>query len=288
MPLVPLNKVLEKSREERYAVGAFNVFDPLSMESVVAAAAEMESPVIVQTLPPVVRHWGASALANWAKTLSYRYPGVPVVLHLDHGTDLEVIHECITNGWTSVMIDASRLPLTENISLTKTVIEKAHPFGISVEGEIGSIFSVDDSKELRDAHDYLATVGSCVTYARETAIDALAPAVGTAHGQYRDAPRIHYDRLRGIREALNIPIVIHGGTGLTQEDFQELIRCGVNKINIATQINLEFMGSLRSCVQDRPDSNDPLDLLIHLGGQIRQRVSEFIRIFGSTNKASSA
>ncbi len=288
MPLVPLNRVLAKAREERYAVGAFNVFDPLSMESVVTAAAEMESPVIIQTLPPIVQHWGATALANWAKTLSHRYPDVPVVLHLDHGTDLEVIQECITNGWTSVMIDASRLPLTENISLTKTVIEKAHPLGISVEGEIGSIFSVDDSKDLREAHDYLATVDSCLTYARQTGIDALAPAIGTAHGLYRDAPSIHYDRLRGISEALDIPIVIHGGTGLIEEDFQELIRCGANKINIATQINLEFMGSLRFYIQEHPDSNDPLDLLTHLGDRIRQRVTEFVRIFGSSNRASSA
>jgi ketose-bisphosphate aldolase len=285
MPLVTLRNVLEKATKEGYAVGAFNVFDHLSMVSVITAAAEMSSPVIVQTLPPIVHHWGARAVAGWARILSHEHDRIPVVLHLDHGHEIGVIHQCIENGWTSVMIDASRHSLEENIRLTKAVVEEAHPRGITVEGEIGAIFSVEDSEALRQTTDHLATVDSCTTYARETAVDALAPAVGTAHGLYREAPRIDYERLSRIVEALRIPVVIHGGTGLTPGGFQELIQCGARKINIATQINLEYMGAVDSYLTSHPHAKDPLDLCTHAARRIREKAMEFMGIFGSANKA---
>ena len=285
MALETLTNVLEKARKEGYAVGAFNVFDHLSMMTVITAAAEMKSPVIVQTLPPVVHHWGARAVAGWARILSHEHEPIPVVLHLDHGQDIGVIHQCIENGWTSVMIDASRHSLEENIRLTKTVVEEAHPRGITVEGEIGAIFSVEDSETLRKATEHLATVESCEAYVRKTAVDALAPAIGTAHGLYTQTPRIDYNRLRCISEALNIPVVIHGGTGLTREDFQELIRCGASKINIATQINLEYMAAVDSYLTSHPHARDPLDLCTDAARQIREKTMEFIGIFGSAKKA---
>jgi ketose-bisphosphate aldolase len=285
MSLVTLTNVLEKATKEGYAVGAFNVFDHLSMQAVISAAAEMSSPVIVQTLAPVVHHWGARAVAGWAKMLSREHDRIPVVLHLDHGHDIGVIHRCIENGWTSLMIDASRHSLEENIRLTKAVVEEAHPRGITVEGEIGAIFSVEDSDALRQATDHLATVDSCTTFAQETAVDALAPAVGTAHGLYRETPRLDYERLSRIAEALRIPVVIHGGTGLAPGDFQALIRCGARKINIATQINLEYMGAAGSYFTSHPHAKDPLDLCTHTARRIREKVMEFIGIFGSANKA---
>ena len=285
MPLVTLSNVLERAGTEGYAVGTFNVFDHLSMAAVITAAAEMNSPVIVQTLPPVVHHWGAPAVAGWARILSHEHDRIPVVLHLDHGQDIGVIHQCIENGWTSVMIDASRHSLEENIRLTRAVVEEAHPRGITVEGEIGAIFSVEDSEELRQAANYLATCESCVAYVQETEVDALAPAIGTAHGLYKQTPRIDYDRLRRISESLEIPVVIHGGTGLAQADFHELLRSGATKINIATQINLEYLEAVRSYLTSHPHTKDPLDLCTHAARRIKEKAIEFIGIFGSANKA---
>lgn len=285
MTYVSINEMLAKAEEENYAVGAFNIFDQLSMETVVQAAAEMSSPVIVQVLPPVVQRYGSENLAAWLRPLCDRFPEIPVALHLDHGKDLGMIEKCIEDQWSSVMIDASDQPMEENIKITKHVVNKANSAGVSVEGEIGSIFSVDESKDFREKSDHLATIESCLTYFQETGVDALAPAIGTAHGLYKDTPSLDFDRLAKISNALEIPVVIHGGTGLTGDDFKELIRQGSRKINIATQICLEYMEAIRDFTRKNPESSDPLSFFTCAEERIKTSVRQFIELFGSKGKA---
>jgi ketose-bisphosphate aldolase len=285
MPYVTMKDVLAKAKQERYAVGAFDIFDQLSMKAVVEAAAETRSPVIIQVLPPVVDYFGAKAIAGWARLLADDYPRVPIVLHLDHGRKIEMVYQCIDAKWGSVMMDASDKPLDENVSVTKKVVEKAHAAGITVEGEIGCIFSVDEKKEVREKEDNLASVPSCGQYFQRTGIDALAPAIGTAHGLYKDVPKIDYGRLEEIGRTVNLPMVIHGGTGLTDQDFRNLVKSGAAKINIWTQICIEFCDAMRGFVQTNPTSNDPIAFIRIAADRIKKRTMEFIRVFGSEGKA---
>lgn len=286
MPLVSLNAVLPQARTGGYAVGAFNIFDFLCMQSVVAVAAEMKSPVILQVLPPVVGRFGSRPIAAWARALAEDYPQVPMVLHLDHGRDIAMIRSCIESGWTSVMIDASDKLLEENIALTREVVAAAHTAGVSVEGEVGCILTGQDAVEVRESAANLARIDSCELYTGETTVDALAPAIGTAHGLYKEAPHLDCDRLRRIVATVAIPVVIHGGTGLSAEDFRSLIACGASKINIATQIYMTYMQCLERFAAEHPGGNNPLAFFEPAGLAIRETVKEFIRIFGCEGKAS--
>ena len=285
MPYVTMKDVLAKAKKEKYAVGAFDIFDQLSMKAVVEAAAEAKSPVILQVLPPVVEYFGAKTIAGWARQLAEDYPRIPLVLHLDHGRKIEMVYQCIDADWGSVMMDASDRPLDQNISVTQKVVEKAHAAGITVEGEIGCIFSVDEKKEVREKEDNLANVPSCSSYFKETGIDALAPAIGTAHGLYKDQPKIDYKRLEEIGKAVNLPMVIHGGTGLTDQDFRNLVKSGAAKINIWTQICIEFCDAMRGFAKTDPPSNDPIAFTRIAAERIRKRTIAFIRVFGSEGKA---
>jgi tagatose 1,6-diphosphate aldolase GatY/KbaY len=286
MPLVSLNAVLPQARAGAYAVGAFNIFDFLCMQSVVAAAVELGSPVILQVLPPVVDKFGCRPIAAWAKALAEEYPQVPLVLHLDHGRELAMIEDCIRAGWSSVMIDASDKPLNENIDLTRAVTAKAHAASVSVEGEVGCILTGQDAVEVRESAANLAQIDSCELYSGETTVDALAPAIGTAHGLYKEVPNLDCDRLRRIVATVGIPVVIHGGTGLSTEDFRRLIACGASKINIATQIYMTYMQSLERFAADYPGGNNPLAFFEQAGQDIRETVKSFIRIFGCQGKAA--
>jgi fructose-bisphosphate aldolase, class II len=285
MPLVSLKQVLPQAKSTGYAVGAFNIFDQLCMQSVVEAAVEMNSPVIIQVLPPVVRQFGSKSIAYWARALSEEHPKIPMVLHLDHGRDLSMVSECIDNGWNSVMIDASDQALERNITVTQEVIDKARRAGVTVEGEVGCIFSVEEKQEIREKAEHLASTDACQLYCNETTVDALAPAIGTAHGLYKDKPNLNCERLQEIAISLDAFLVIHGGTGLTSEDFHRLIHCGANKINIATQIYMEYCQTMRGFTKDHPHSNDPGEFFAIAGASIKATVKKFINIFGCAGKA---
>jgi len=286
MPLVTLKDILGNAREREYAVGAFNIFDQLCMKAVVKTAAETGSPLIVQVLPPVVSQFGSKSIAYWARALSEEYPDVPMVLHLDHGTDVEMILNCIRNGWNSVMIDASTEPLESNVRKTQKVIAAAREAGVSVEGEVGCIFSVDEKQGVREDDAHLARADVCRAYCDDTGVDALAPAIGTAHGLYKDKPNLDCKRLKDIAETVEAFMVIHGGTGLTPNDFQELVRCGANKINIATQIYMEYMKSLRDFAKTSPECNNPGDFFSVAEDRISETVKGFMEIFGCIGRAA--
>jgi len=285
MPLVTLKEILPKARNEGYAVGAFNIFDQLSMKSVVECAGRLKSPVILQVLPPVVRQFGSRGIAWWAKALAMEHEDIPMVLHLDHGTDLHMIQECIQNDWNSVMIDASTQPLETNIHLSREVMAMAAASGVSVEGEVGCIFSVNERQEIREKDEHLASVNACRVYCQDASVHALAPAIGTAHGLYKDKPNLNCGRLEEIGNSVNAFLVIHGGTGLSPEDFRNLIRAGASKINIATQIYMEYMKTLREFGRDEPECSDPGRFFSVAQENIEARVKELMEIFGCVGRA---
>lgn len=285
MALVDSKQMLARARRGRYAVGAFNVFDYLSMRCVVEAAAELKSPAILQTLPPVVERFGAATLAGWARELAARRPSLPLVLHLDHGTKPEMVEEAIRDGYTSVMFDGSALGFEENIRLSRRLAGLAHERGLTVEGEVGCILLASDRQADRESPDRLATVENCLRYMTEAGVDSLAPAIGTAHGLYRDAPRLDCERLAAIQRACDLPLVIHGGTGLSEADFRCLISCGAAKINIATQLRLEYLQAMAAFPSAHPGSDEPLDFFADAADRIRAKVREFIGLFGSDGQA---
>jgi ketose-bisphosphate aldolase len=285
MSLANASLMLARARQGRYAVGGFNVFDYLSMQSVVEAAAELASPAILQTLPPVVKRFGAATLAAWARELAARCPALPLALHLDHGTDPDLVEEAIRDGYTSVMFDGSALPFEENIRLSRRLVGLAHARGLTVEGEVGCILLASDRQADRESPDRLATAEGCRRYVTETGVDSLAPAIGTAHGLYRDAPHLDCERLSAIQRACDLPLVIHGGTGLSAEDFRRLIGCGAAKINIATQLRLEYLQAMAAFPSAHPGSDEPLEFFADAATRIRARVQEFIGLFGSGGKA---
>jgi len=283
MPLQNMNTMLRQAREGGYAVGAFNILDLNSTRAVIGAAVELKAPVILQTSAKTVVFWGASVLARWVESLAAECP-VPVALHLDHCKDLELIRQCIQSGWTSVMIDASSRPFEENLSLTHRVVEMARPAGVSVEAELGEIGGVEDDNSVADDQARLADPGKAQAFCAQVQIDCLAPAIGTAHGIYKGEPRIAFDRIAEISRRIEIPLALHGGTGLSEEVFKKCIRLGCAKVNISTQLKHTFIDSFIAYHASNPDQYEPLKVLGCQYERLKQDAKTLIELFGGAER----
>jgi ketose-bisphosphate aldolase len=283
MPVVPMQQIL-KDAFRRYGVGAFNIVDWVTMDAVLSAAAETKSPVIVQVSVKTVKVMGAKLIQVMFAEMAGRVP-VPATLHLDHCPDRKVIEECIAAGWNSVLFDASKLSYEDNLEQTRAVVEMAHRRGVAVEGELEAVKGVEDGIGGEDGGAVVA-LDKAVAFIRETGIDSFAPAIGTAHGMYKGAPKINFQRVSEIVAAEPVPLVVHGGTGLSDETFQELIRRGAPKINISTQLKITFADSYRTYLEAKPNEYDPLKLLGAVKKNLVERVACFMRVFGSEGKAA--
>jgi fructose-bisphosphate aldolase class II len=284
MPVVPMQQILKHAFDNRYGVGAFNIVDWVTMDSVLSAAAETRSPVIVQVSVKTVKVMGAKLIQLMFQEMASRVP-IPATLHLDHCPDRKVIDECIAAGWNSVLFDASKLTYEENIAQTKEVVEQAHAHGVAVEGELEAIKGVEDG--VGDEYGGpIVAFDKAVAFIRETGIDSFAPAIGTAHGLYKGTPKINFQRVSEIMAAEPIPLVVHGGTGLSDETFRELIRRGTPKINISTQLKITFADSFRIYLEQHPTEYDPLKLLGAVKKQLMAQVASFMCKFGSEGKAA--
>jgi fructose-bisphosphate aldolase class II len=279
-----MQAVLKDAFEKRYGVGAFNIVNDLTMEAVLGAAAETRSPVIVQVSVKTVKQMGARLVRLMFEERANRVP-IPATLHLDHCPDRKVIEECITAGWNSVLFDASKLSYEDNLAQTREVVAQAHRHGVAVEGELEAIKGVEDGV----GDDYggaVVALDKAVAFIRQTGIDSFAPAIGTAHGLYRGEPKINFERVSEIVAAEPVPLVIHGGTGLSDAVFQELIRRGAVKINISTQLKITFADSFRHYLNERPCEYDPLKLLGAVRKNIQAMVTGFLEVFGSVGRAA--
>lgn len=286
MPVVPLNKILEPAYDKRYGVPAINIFNDLTMEAVLATAVEERSPLIVQTSVKTVRSIGSATLFAMWKSMTAGIE-VPVSLHLDHCPDRAVISECLARGWNSVLFDASEMPVAENQRQTVEVVAEARSWGAHVEGEIESITGVEDGHG-SDTEGERQPLQIVLDFLAATGVDVFAPAIGNAHGVYKQQPVLDFTRVEDIVREANIPIALHGGSGLTADDFTRLISLGCAKINISTALKMVYMQSSLSYLQEceRTDKWDPPSLFKDTTAKINTMVADLMRQFGSSGAAA--
>ena len=283
MPVVPMPEILQPAFEKRYGVGAFNIVDEVTMQAVLAAAAKARSPVIVQVSVKTVKLWGAKLIQLMFAEMARKAP-IPATLHLDHCPDRKVIRECLEAGWNSVLFDGSKLDYEEVLQQTKEVVALARKYGAAVEGEVEAVKGVEDGVG-GDYSTPIIPLDKAVAFIRETGIDSFAAGIGTAHGLYEGEPKINFQRVSEIVAAQSTPLVLHGGTGLSEEVFTELIARGEAKVNISTQLKITMADTYRSYLNAHPTEYDPLKLLGAVGDQVAKMVGEFLHIFGSEGKA---
>lgn len=283
MSLRSMTPMLKSARKAGYAVGAFNPVDYASMKAIVCAAEEEDAPVIVQISAKTVRYYGHEALAGWMRQLAEKSP-VPITLHLDHGKDLEMIRRCIETGWTSVMVDASHLPFEENLATSRKVMEMAAPANVGVEAELGEIGGVEEEIAVGQADAHLADPEKAETFCRELDLAVFAPAVGTAHGVYKGEPNVAFDLIDEISRRTNMPLALHGGTGLSDQVIQRCIKLGCAKVNISTNLKYAFIDGFADYHRANPEDYEPLRVLAAQFQRMKELVREKLRQFGSSGK----
>jgi fructose-bisphosphate aldolase class II len=299
--LVVGKELLLAARRGGYAVGAFNIQNLESLLAVVEAAVEERSPVIVAVTPGAIKYAGLNHLAGLVKAAAESAP-VPMALHLDHGEDIETVRKCLEAGFTSVMIDGSHLPFEENVALTRKVVELAHLRGVSVEGELGKLAGVEEREAV------LTDPDEAKEFVERTGVDALAVSIGTSHGAYKfkGEPRLDFERLRVIREKVDVPLVLHGASsvpqwiiekatkygaeltgakGIPEDHIRRAIEFGITKINIDTDMRLAFTATVREVLANQPKEFDPRKILGPAKEAMKEVVKAKMRLFGSSGKA---
>ena len=276
--------MLRMARKGNYAVPAINILNHTTLAAVLEAASRQRSPVIIQTSVATVKSLKLAALASLSRTM-IDAASVPAVLHLDHCQNIEMCNLCCDLGWDSVMFDGSHLTLAENTVQTRQVRHYAQSKGVDVEGEVGIIAGVEDDI----SHDVSSLAGfeETMRYIEETQIDAIAPAIGTAHGLYHGTPKINFDLIERLAAATDCPIVIHGGTGLSDEVFLKLIACGASKINISTALKHIYVGSTREFLENNPGMVNPLKLDEYVFEKTVKLAESFMLLFRSSGQADT-
>ena len=283
MPVVTMPEILRRASEQRYGVAAFNIVDDVTTDAILSAAVAMKSPVIIQVSVKTVRFWGAKLIQLMFAEMAGRVP-IPTTLHLDHCPDRELIEECLAAGWNSVLFDGSKLSYEENTRNTKEVVAVAHACGAAVEGELTAVKKADEVV----GDDYgspAVPLDKALEFVRVTGIDSFAAGIGTAHGLYKGEPKINYDRVSQIVAAAPIPLVVHGGSGLSDSVFRELIARGETKVNISTTLKITFADAFRNYQTKQPTDYEPLKLLGAVREDVKAMAMRFIKIFGSEGKA---
>jgi len=305
--LVTNKDLMIPARRSGYGVGAFNVNNLEAILSVVEAAVEEKSPAIVAVTPSAIKYAGLPYISKIVRTAAELAP-VPLSLHLDHGEDFETASKCVNAGFTSVMIDGSHLKFEDNISLTKRVVDVAHPKGVSVEAELGRLAGVEESTvEEKDA--ILTDPAVAKDFVERTGVDTLAVAIGTSHGAYKfkAEPKLDFERLKLISKNVSLPLVLHGASsvpawiiekaakygaelggakGIPEENIQKAISLGIAKINIDTDLRLAWTAAVREVLANSPKEFDPRKILGPAKETMKQVVKSKMKLFGSTGKAA--
>lgn len=284
MALVNTKKMLEDARKNKYAVGAFNIHNLETLKAVVKAAYEMKAPLILQTTPSTIEYTGKEYIVAMARIASEKFD-IPIALHLDHGNSLNLVVKCIKAGYTSVMFDGSLLPYEENVALTKKVVEVAHAVGVTVEAELGSIVGVEDDVYVKEDKSTFTDPKMAADFVEKTGVDSLAIAIGTAHGMYKGEVKIDFERLREIANLVDIPLVLHGASGIPDESVKRAIELGICKLNIATELKISFANAIKEVFKNYPDENDPRKFLSPGEKAIEEVVKKKIEIFGCGGRA---
>ncbi|MBP8819769.1 MAG: class II fructose-1,6-bisphosphate aldolase [Syntrophomonadaceae bacterium] len=284
MALVTVDELLFKAEKEGYAVGAFNANNMEIVQAILEAAKRENAPVIMQASQGAITYAGLDFITGMVR-LAATASTVPVALHLDHGTDFDQVVKCIRSGFTSVMYDGSKLPLEENIAITRKVLDMTRPIGVSVEAELGKIGGTEDDVHVSEKDAMYTDPEEARHFVEQTGIQSLAIAIGTAHGQYKGEPQLDFDRLAKIKALVKIPIVLHGSSGVPDESVRRAIELGVRKVNIDTNIREAFVGEMRRVMIEKPDEIDPRKILGPAREAATAIIAEKIRLFGSSGKA---
>jgi tagatose 1,6-diphosphate aldolase GatY/KbaY len=285
VPVVSLKDILDRALAERYGVAAINVFNDLTLEAVLAAAVQQASPLIVQTSVKTVRSIGIDVLYGMWESMTAGIE-VPVCLHLDHCPDRDVITDCLRTGWNSVLFDASRMPVAENLRQVVEVVAEARAVGAHVEGEIEAITGVEDGIGSDDVAQR-QSLEVAVDFIERSGIDVFAPSIGNAHGVYVAEPTLDAQRVSDLVDATGIPVALHGGTGMSDEQFTDLIARGCAKVNISTGLKVAFMKSNLEFLRgaEAADKWDPPSLFRDVRTTVVNLATGYIDRFGSAGKA---
>ncbi|GBF77818.1 fructose-1,6-bisphosphate aldolase, class II [Paenibacillus sp. 598K] len=284
MPLVSMNEFLPKAKANKFAVGQFNMNNLEFAQAIVDAAIEEQSPFIYGVSEGALKYMGIEFTVALAEAAAKK-SGLPIALHLDHGSSFEVAMKCIRAGFSSVMFDGSHYTLEENIRLTKEVVRAAREMGVSVEGELGTIGGVEDDISVDEEHASLAKPEEAIRFYEETGVDCLAIAVGTAHGMYKGEVKIRYDIIEEVTSKIPVPVVLHGGSGVPDEAIRKSIAAGVGKINVNTENQVACTNAIRKVLSSNDTVYDPRKYLTPARDAMVAVVREKIRLFGSNNQA---
>lgn len=270
MALVTSKQMLLDAQKGGYAVGAFNVENMEMVKAVIAAAKELEAPVMLQTTPSTVKY-GTLKTYQALVAAEAEKAGIPVCLHLDHGSSFELAVRAIQAGYTSVMIDGSHEDFEQNIALTKKVTEVAKACGVTVEAELGKVGGKEDDLEAEG--DTNTDPAEAREFVERTGVDSLAIAIGTAHGFYADTPVLDKERVSEVKSMVSIPLVLHGASGLRDEDIRECVQRGMCKVNFATELRVAYTDAGKKLIAENPDMFDPKKL----GGVGMEAVKELVK-----------
>lgn len=282
--LVTGKELLEHAQKNGYGVGAFNINNMEIVQAIIAAAEETNSPVILQASQGGIKYAGVEYIAALGKVAAEKAK-VPVALHLDHGTDLSEIVKCLRFGFTSIMVDGSKHPLEENIAMTQRVVEMCHAVGVSVEAELGKIGGTEDHITVNEREATFTDPDEAVRFVKETGVDSLAVAVGTAHGVYKGEPKLDFDRIKTIAGMVDVPLVLHGSSGVPDESIKKAISLGIHKVNIDTNIREAFAQGVKDFLKDNPDNIDPRKILGPAREAMKQIIMQKMHVFGSAGRA---
>jgi len=291
MSIVNAKEIMIPAAKAGYAVGAFNVTDLLQFEAVIDAAVETKSPVMVQTSVKPSQFLGTDMMVAIYRTLAEKAP-VPVVLHLDHCTEIDYCKKCADAGYTNIMIDASKQSYEENIRQTKEVVDYCHSVGnISVEGELGTVGGVEDQIKVAEDEAQLANPEQSVEFVERTGVDIFAPAIGTAHGVYKTKnPKIDTERMATIHKMLNgggikTPLVVHGGTGLPEDTIKKLLAAGGAKFNVSTELKRVLIDAKYEYITAHREEYDPGKLDKFVREATKKAVMHWMQMIESVGKA---
>ncbi len=302
--LVTLNEILSPAKKGHYGIGHFNTFNLEITKAIISSAEELNAPVIVGVSEKAISYAGLKTIIELVRNLASESK-IPIVLHLDHGKNFDIVKKCIDNGFTSVMIDGSYLPFNDNLELTKKVVAYAHKKNVSVEAEIGKLAGIED--DTKSENNIYTNPDEAQIFVEGTGCDALAVAIGTSHGAYKfkGKPKLRIDILKEIAKSVSIPLVLHGASGVKAKWvnyantfgakiekasgvpdrlIKEAIRYGITKINVDTDIRIAFTAGVREFLAKHPQEFDPRKILGYSQELIKKVVKEKIILFGSAGK----
>ena len=288
MAFVTTKEMLKEAQKGRYGIGAFNANNMEIIQAIIETAEEEKAPVILQASQGAIKYAGLDSIVAMVKVMAEKV-NISVALHLDHGTDYHQNIKCLRAGFTSLMYDGSKLPFDENVEMTKKVVEMAHACDIPVEAELGQIGKMGDSDEpgiaLEKVKESMAVPEEALKFVEITEIDFLAAAVGTIHGCRTPFAKLDIPRIERIRELTGVPLVLHGASGVNDEEIKKGIAAGICKINIDTRIRMKFTEKMREIIKTNSEEIDPRKILGPAKEAAKEIIRDRIRVFGCNRKA---